>query len=123
VVAPRPDPQHDGLILHAQFRQLARAQRRNRHRAGIVLVGLVDLPGIEQPDPRGEFGWHIEHTLAGSDQLLREHMPQAACPFDCPRPLPPATRPAQQCFGLLGGCAHPQLAQALLTPVDRKRGM
>jgi hypothetical protein len=123
VVAPRPDPHHDGLILHGQLRQLAGPQRGDRDRAGIVLVGLVDLPGFEQPDPGGELGRHVEHSLAGGEQLLRQQLPQPARPFDRPRPLPPTTSPAQQRLGLFARGAHPQLPQWLLASIDHKRGV
>jgi hypothetical protein len=123
VVAPRPDAHHDGLILDAQFWQRAGAQRGDGHRAGIVLVGLVDLPGIEQPNPGGEFGLHVEHALSGGDQLLRQQVPQPARPFDRPRPLPPATGPVQQRLGLFGRGAHPQLSQLLLASIDHERGV
>ena len=107
MVAARPDPHHDRLILPGQLRQLTGTQRGDSHRAGIVLVGLVDLPRIEQPDPGGQLGRHVQHPFAGGDQLLREQLPQLARPLDRPRPLSPTTGPAQQLYGLLRRCPHP----------------
>ena len=61
---------------------LAAGQRGDRHRPGIILVGLVDLPGTEQPNPGGELGRNVHHSLTSGDQLLREQIPQPAHPFD-----------------------------------------
>jgi hypothetical protein len=68
----------------------------------IVRVVLVDLPGIQQPHPRGQLGRHVEHPFPGGDQLLREQMPEPARALHRPAPLRPASGPAQQ---------HPDLSR------------
>ena len=55
-------------------------QRRDRHRPGIVRVGLVRVAGLQQPDPGSQLGLHIQHPLAGGDQLLGQQPPSPRAP-------------------------------------------
>jgi hypothetical protein len=43
------------------------AQRGHRDRAGVVRIVLVDLPGVEQPHPRGKLGLHVQDVFTGAE--------------------------------------------------------
>ena len=73
-----------------------RAQRRDGDRAGVVRVVLVHRSGGQQPHPGGQLGLHVQHPLAGGDQLLGQQVAQAAGALDRPGPLRPGRRPRQQ---------------------------
>ena len=68
------------------------AQRRDRHREGIVGIVLIGVPGLQQPHPGGQLGRHIQHLLPGGNQLLGQQMPQPVRTLHSPRPAP-ATPP------------------------------
>ena len=46
------------------------AQRHDRRCSGVVRVCLVGAAGVEQPHPGREGRGHIQHGLAGGDELL-----------------------------------------------------
>jgi len=90
------------------------AQRRDRHRVGVVRVVLVGVPGLQQPHPGGQLGRHIQHLLTRGDQLLGQQAPQPGGALHRPGPLRPGGRPRQQ-LGRLGRASiYPYLAQRLL---------
>jgi hypothetical protein len=99
------------VIVPPGFPDLRRAQRGDRHRAGIVGIVLIDVPGRQQPHPGGQLGRHVQHPLTGRQQLLGQQMTQPARAFDRPGPLGPRLRPRQQPLGLHRRGAHPQLTK------------
>ncbi len=118
-----PDLQHRGVVLGGHRAPGRGAQRRDRHRQGIVRVVLVGVPGLQQPHPGGQLGRHIQHPLPGGDQLLGQQVAQPGGALHRPGPLRPRRRPRQQLLRLGRAGTHPQLAQRLLTRADRHRGM
>ncbi|HEX7269602.1 MAG TPA: hypothetical protein VF256_19560 [Streptosporangiaceae bacterium] len=97
------------------------AQRRDRHREGIVGIVLIGVPGLQQPHPGGQLGRHIQHLLPGGNQLLGQQMPQPVRALHRPGPLRPPHRPRQQLLRLGRASIYPQLAQRLLAHADRYR--
>jgi hypothetical protein len=69
-VALGPDLQHRGVVISGHLPTGPGPQRRDRHRQGIVRVVLVRVPGLQQPDPRGQLGLDVKDLLAGRHQLL-----------------------------------------------------
>jgi hypothetical protein len=118
-----PHLQHDGVAIDGHLLAALGPQRRHRHRPGIVRVGLVRVAGLQQPDPGSQLGLHIQHPLAGGDQLLGQQPAQPAGAFHRPGPLRPGLRPGNQLPGLVRAGPHPQLAQRLLGRADRHRGV
>ena len=109
------------MVIRPGFADTGRAQRGHRDRAGVVRVVLVHVPGGQQPHPRAQLGLHVQHPLAGGQQLLRQQVPQSARPLDRPGPLRPGRGPRQQPLGLRCASAHPQLAQRLFRTADHHR--
>ena len=72
------------MIITPGLPDLRRAQRGDRHRAGIAGIVLVDVPGGQQPYPGGQLGRHVQHPLTGGQQLLGQQMPQPARAFHRP---------------------------------------
>ena len=88
-VPPGPHLQHRGVIIGADLAPGPRAQRRDRHRQGIVRVVLIAGPGGQQPHPGTQLRLNAGHPLAGRDQLLGQQVTPAR-----PRPPPPRSAPA-----------------------------
>ena len=102
MVAIGQQPQHDPmLIIGRDDVQRRCAPRHDRRRTGVVGVGLVDPAPLEQPHPRRQLGWHIDHMLTGADELLGEHRPHPRRPFDRPRARLEPCRPLQQPASLM----------------------
>ena len=120
-VAAGPDPQHGRVVIGGHLMAGGRAQRGHGDRAGVILVVLVRRPARQQPDPGAELGLHVEDLLAGRDELLGQHVAQAARALDRPGPVRPAGGPFQQPDGLPGRGPYRQLAQRHLGRVDRYR--
>ena len=88
-----PHLQHRGVILGAHLAPGRGPQRRDRHRAGIVRVVLVRVPGLQQPHPGSQLGRHVQHPLTGGDQLLGQQVAQPAGALHRPGPLRPRPPP------------------------------
>jgi hypothetical protein len=111
------------VIITADLADPGRAQRRDRHRPGIIRVIFVDVSRRKQPHPGGQLGRHIQHPLTRGEQLLGQQMPQPARAFDRPGALRPGLRPPQQPLRLGGAGPYLQLAPRHFRRVDRHRGM
>ncbi|HVD89361.1 MAG TPA: hypothetical protein VNB91_10755, partial [Jatrophihabitantaceae bacterium] len=101
----------------------SRAQRGDRDRAGVIVVVLVDLPGVQEPYPGGQLRRHVQDVFPGGDQLLSQQQSQPAGALDRPGPSRPAPGPLEQPLGLSARRTHPQLPQPLLSRIERDRGM
>src|SRR5258706_2842482 len=84
---------------------------------------LFEVPDDASRTRAPKLGLDIQHLLAGRQQLLGQHVPQAARALDGPGPLRPFRRPFQQFAGLRRGSPDPQLAERRLGRVDRYRGV
>ena len=96
------------------------AQCRDRDGQGVVRVVLVRI-ALQQPDPGGQLGLHVQDLLPGGDELLGDQMAQASGAFHRPGPLRPRRRPGDQLLSLNSRSADPQLAQRLLRRIDDHR--
>ena len=86
-------------------------------------VGLVAAFGVEQPHPRRQLRWHIEHRLAGRDELLRQQRAGAGRAFDRPTPRLEPRRERAAADRVACDRAHPDLADELLVRVEHRRGV
>ena len=77
----------------------------------------------QEPHPGGQGGGHVEHRLAGGQQLLGQQVAEAASGLDRPGPLPKWRGPVAQLIDLAAGGPHPHLRQLGLVSVDRHRGV
>jgi hypothetical protein len=75
-----PYLQHRRVIIGRHWAAGRQAQRRDRHRPGVVGVVLVCVTSREQPHSGAELGRRVQHPLPGGQQLLGQQMPQAAAP-------------------------------------------
>ena len=73
-VPPGPYPQHRRMVIRRHRAPGSGVQHRDRHRQGVVRVVLVTGPGGQQPHPGAQLGLHVQHPLAGGDQLLRQQV-------------------------------------------------
>jgi hypothetical protein len=120
-VALGPDLQHRGVVIGGHLPPDSGPQRRDRDGQGIVRVVLVRVPGLQQPDPRGQLGLHVKDPLAGRHQLLGQEPAQPAGALDRPGPLRPARSPPDQLLRLGGAGADPQLTQRFFRSAYRHR--
>jgi hypothetical protein len=63
---------------------------------------------------------HVQDTLAGSEQLLREQMSQAAGPSDRPAAFGPSLGPLQQAVDLPDRGPHADLTEFGLARIERE---
>src|SRR3974390_1737782 len=77
------------------------AEGGNGHRASVVGVVLVRLARPEHPHPRGKGGRHVEHVLAGIDELLAQQVAESSGRLDGPGALLERRRPPEQPVDLL----------------------
>jgi hypothetical protein len=79
------------------------------------------VTGVEEPDPGGELGRHIDNVLAGLEQALGQRPTSAVASLDRLDPIGPGLRvaPHRGVAGLIG--AEPTRAQQLLVSVDKLR--
>jgi hypothetical protein len=86
---------------------------------------LVRPSRAQQPHPRCQRGWDIDHRLTGGKELLGEQVAEPACGLDHPDPrtVVQLARPAQQLRDLSRGGPHQPFAQHSLVAVDRDRGV
>jgi hypothetical protein len=119
----RPDLQHRGVTVGDHRTLSPGTQRRHRDGQGIVGVALAGVLGVQQPHPRGQLGLHIQHPLAGGDQLLGQQVAQPRRALHRPDPVRPGSRPGDQLPGLSRAGADPHLAQRLLGRGHRHRGV
>ena len=72
-----------------------RTQCSDGHRAGVIGIVLVRVPGRKQPHPGGELRLYIENLFAGSNELLGEQVAESAGSLDREGPLRKAARPTR----------------------------
>ncbi len=111
------------MVIGPDLAAGGRAQRGDRDRPGVVRVVLVRIARGQQPYPRSQLRLDVQDPFPGGGQLPGQHVPQAAGASGRPGPLRPRRRPLHQLLRLRRTSAYLQLAQRLLTPPDRHRGM
>src|SRR5262249_55579217 len=88
-----PHLEDRGVIIAPHLPDRGGAQRGDRHRAGIVGIVVVDVPGRQQPHPRGQLGRHVQHPLPRCQQLLGQQVTGPAGAFHRPAPAAPGLPP------------------------------
>lgn len=91
--------------------------------AGIVGVGLVTVVVVQQPHPGGQLRWHVDHHLAGCDELLGEQRAGPAGALNGPPPRHEPVRPAQQVLSLLAVGGQMEHRLHPLVPVEHGSSM
>jgi hypothetical protein len=54
---------------------------------GVAGIGLAVVAGVEEPDPGGELGRHIDHLLAGFKEPLSQRSAGAVDSLNGPDPF------------------------------------
>ena len=123
MVALGQQPQHRRVVLDADLSQPSVAQGDDGGGAGVVAIGLVAVVVVQQPHPGGQFWWHVDHLLAGRDELLGEQRPGPGGTLDSPPPRRELARPVQQSLSLLavGGQLQHRLHPLLV--VEHRSGV
>jgi len=103
--------------------QPAVPQRHDRRGPGVVGVGLVGATSIEQPDPSRQGRRHIQHRLAGTDQLLGQQRTQPRGRLDRPGAGREAGSELEQPVALASIRADSQLADDSLAVVEHRCGV
>jgi len=90
-------PQHHGGVLGGDLAQLPVVDRDGSCRGGIGRVGLAGTAGAEQPGAGGQLGGHVQHGLAGGDQLLGDAVTQPRGALHGPPARGPGAANASSC--------------------------
>ena len=77
--------QHRRVVDRGDRSKLAVTQRDDRSGAGVMAIGLVVAPSIEQPGSSRQRRGHVQHGLTGGDELLREQRTPPRRRLDGPR--------------------------------------
>jgi hypothetical protein len=117
----RQQPQHDRVIRPLHQPQITCAQRGDRDRQRIVGVRLLRLRRRQHANPRRQRRRHVQHPLAGNDELLREEIAEPTGRLDRPHALFELDCPAEQLLELTRTRTNLNPAELLLAPVDRDR--
>ena len=72
-----PHLQHRRVIITPGLGDTSRAQRRDRHRPGIVRVVLISVTSGQQLHPGAGLGLHVKHPFTRRQQLLGQQMTHA----------------------------------------------
>ena len=106
------------LAVDLEHPQVRGADGDDRDRVGVEGVGLAVVAGVEEPDPGGELGRHVDDVLAGLEQPLGERTSGTVGALDRPDPVRPGlgVGPHRRVAGLVGG--EPSRAEQLLVLVD-----
>lgn len=99
--------QDPGVIVSCDAGQVEALGSDQGDAAGVDVVGLAAVAGLEQPGPRGEGGGHVDYVLAGSDEALGEQLTEAVGSLDRPAPLRPLSRPGEQAVDRRAGRSNP----------------
>ena len=83
VVAVGQQAQHRAVIDRRDRPQPGMTQH-HRGRTGVVRVGPVGPAGVEEPNPGRQRRRHVEHPLAGGDELLSQQRAETASRLDRP---------------------------------------
>ena len=78
---------------------------------------------VQQSHPGCQRWWHIDHRLAGRDQLLSEQGAGAGGALDRPQPRLVAAGPPQQPVALVSVGDERQLVADLFVVVEHDRGV
>jgi hypothetical protein len=123
VAAIRQQPEHGDVIIRADGQKVGAVLGDGGDAAGVDAVGLAAVTGLQHAGARGQRRGHVEHGLAGGDELLGEQAPETAGAFDGPHPLRPAGRPAAQACEHRTVGADAQLAERDAAGVERDGGV
>jgi hypothetical protein len=77
------------LTVDLEHAQAPGADGDDRDRVGIACVGLAVVPGVEEPDPGGQLGRHVDDVFTGLEEPLRERTSRTVGALDCPDPVRP----------------------------------
>jgi hypothetical protein len=83
-------PQCLELAVEMQHPQVLGAHGNSGDRVGVVGVGLAVVAGVEEPDPGGELGRHVDHVFPVLKQSLGQGPSGAVAAIDRPNPLRPS---------------------------------
>ena len=119
----RQQLQHLGMLISRHSLKAVDADRGDRHRAGIVRVVLLCPTRAQQPGPRRQRRRHVDHHLAGSDELLSKQVAEPACGLDRPHPIRERNRPQRQPLHLRAARSNTKFVEHHLVVVDRHGGV
>jgi hypothetical protein len=123
VMALGQQSQHGDVIVGRDQAQTALASRGDSNRARVVAIGLGALLVVQQANPSSQRRWHIEHALAGGDELLRQQRTRTRRAFDRPHARFEARRPVEESLSLETVRCHRQLVLDLFVIVEHDRDM
>ena len=112
------------LTVDLQDAQRVGADRDDRDRVSVERVGLPVVAGVEQPDPGGELGRHIDNMFPSFEEPLGERTSNSVSALDGPDPVRPGLRvlPHRGVASLVGAeSTRPQQRFVLIDDLDRGR--
>lgn len=89
-------PQHLGVFLAGDDRQVGGIQPDQCDRVGVGVVGLASGVGRERAHQRGLARRDVEHRLSGRDQPVGQVLPDAVASLDRPHPAGEAAGQSHQ---------------------------
>ena len=73
---------------------------------------------VQQPHPRRQCRWHVEHGLTHGNELLGQQRAQPGCLLDGPRSWRKTRREGQHAIALITGSGEPELGNHRLAAIQ-----
>lgn len=92
VATVRQQAHHAGVVISGDAGEVGALDSDECDPAGVDVVGLAAVSGLQQPGSSGQRGWDVDDDLTGGDETLGEQLAEPVGSFDSPTSVGPLVR-------------------------------